>query len=48
MIKYPRKGRDLPHDRVFTMDPAYLVRHIDKPIEIYNNFEFAASNVEKN
>jgi len=47
MIKYPRKGRDLPHDRVFTMDPAYLVRHIDKLTEIYN-FEFAASNVEKN
>ena len=26
MIKYPRKGKSLPHDRVFTIDPAYLVR----------------------
>ncbi|XP_065893737.1 1-phosphatidylinositol 4,5-bisphosphate phosphodiesterase delta-1-like isoform X2 [Dysidea avara] len=24
MIKYPRKGKSLPHDRVFTIDPAYL------------------------
>jgi len=45
MIKYPRKGRDLPHDRVFTVDPAYLVRLTDKK---YFKYEFAASDVERN
>jgi len=40
MIKYPRKGRTLPHDRVFTMDPAYLVRlsaiYIIQPLTFYS------------
>ena len=28
MIKYPRKGRSIPHERVFTMDFENLVLYV--------------------
>lgn len=29
MIKYPRRGRSIPHERVFTMDVEHLVQTFD-------------------